>query len=112
MVFIIRVSFFLPLVLLFCLIGGYTTGPANLISLLRQKARPYLFSNSLPPAVVASASKVFDILVRDTSLAEQVTKNTELFRRRMTGAGFKILVRGGNLLCDSADCLEGISIYL
>eukprot|EP00117_Sycon_ciliatum_P040661 scpid70297/ scgid29841/ 2-amino-3-ketobutyrate coenzyme A ligase, mitochondrial; Aminoacetone synthase; Glycine acetyltransferase len=71
--------------------GGYTCGPASLCTLLRQKSRPYLFSNSLPPPVVASASKVFDLLMHDSSLSERVSSNTELFRRRMTEAGFKIM---------------------
>lgn len=71
--------------------GGYTTGKKELIELLRQKSRPYLFSNSLPPPVVASASKVFDLLTRDNSLVEKVAANTKLFREAMKAAGFNIL---------------------
>ena len=52
--------------------GGYTSGPAEIISLLRQKARPYLFSNTLPPAVVGATSEVFDMLLSDSSLVDKV----------------------------------------
>lgn len=71
--------------------GGYTTGPKELVELLRQKSRPYLFSNSLPPPVVATASKVFDLLTEDNSFVEKVAQNTKLFRDSMKGAGFNIL---------------------
>ena len=72
--------------------GGYTTGNRHLIDLLRQRSRPYLFSNSLPPAVVGSASKVFDMLTKSSSLTEKVEKNTKLFRSEMKSFGFNILV--------------------
>ncbi|CAG2164892.1 unnamed protein product [Oppiella nova] len=71
--------------------GGYTTGRKELIDLLRQRARPYLFSNSLPPAVVASASKVFDLLTQNSSLTERVERNTIAFRTEMKSFGFNIL---------------------
>ncbi|XP_063889187.1 2-amino-3-ketobutyrate coenzyme A ligase, mitochondrial-like isoform X1 [Scylla paramamosain] len=70
--------------------GGYTTGPKELISLLRQRARPYLFSNSLPPPVVACASKVFDLLLGSSGYAEKVQASTDRFRSQMTDAGFII----------------------
>ncbi|XP_064107833.1 2-amino-3-ketobutyrate coenzyme A ligase, mitochondrial-like isoform X3 [Macrobrachium nipponense] len=70
--------------------GGYTTGPQELISLLRQRARPYLFSNSVPPPVVACASKVFDLLFGSAGYAEKVQANTNRFRSQMTDAGFTI----------------------
>lgn len=70
--------------------GGYTTGPAELVALLRQKSRPYLFSNTLPPAVVASADKVFDMLLAGTELTTKLANNTALFRGRMTEAGFTV----------------------
>lgn len=70
--------------------GGYTTGPKELITLLRQRARPYLFSNSMPPPVVACASKVFDLLLGSSGFAEQVQANTERFRSQMTNAGFTV----------------------
>jgi len=71
--------------------GGYTTGPNELISLLRQKARPYLFSNTLPPPIVCSADKVFEMLLKGTDLTTKLMTNTELFRKRMTEAGFNVI---------------------
>merc|ERR1712002_1258112 len=70
--------------------GGYTTGSKQLISLLRQRSRPYSFSNSLPPPVVASASKVFDMLFESSNLVEKINSNTKRFRDSMTAAGFTI----------------------
>jgi len=70
--------------------GGYTTGSKELIGLLRQRSRPYSFSNSLPPPVVASASKVFDMLFESSSLVEKINSNTQRFRKSMTEAGFTI----------------------
>lgn len=70
--------------------GGYTTGPKELITFLRQKSRPYLFSNTLPPAVVASGTKVIDILLATNELTEKVQINTKHFREGMTKAGFTI----------------------
>uniref|UniRef100_A0A224YLV7 2-amino-3-ketobutyrate coenzyme A ligase, mitochondrial n=1 Tax=Rhipicephalus zambeziensis TaxID=60191 RepID=A0A224YLV7_9ACAR len=70
--------------------GGYTTCRRELVDLLRQRSRPYLFSNSLPPPVVACASKVLDILLASPKLAQQVAALTEHFRSRMTAAGFNI----------------------
>lgn len=70
--------------------GGYTTGPSHLVSLLRQRSRPYSFSNSLPPPVVACASRVFDMLFQSNSLVEKITSNTTRFRSAMTGAGFTV----------------------
>ncbi|XP_055619183.1 2-amino-3-ketobutyrate coenzyme A ligase, mitochondrial [Toxorhynchites rutilus septentrionalis] len=70
--------------------GGYTTGPRELVDLLRQKSRPYLFSNSLPPPVVASAAKVIDMLMGSNTLTARVQSNTKRFRDAMTKAGFTI----------------------
>ncbi|XP_072016608.1 2-amino-3-ketobutyrate coenzyme A ligase, mitochondrial-like [Amphiura filiformis] len=70
--------------------GGYTCGPKSLTDMLRQKSRPYLFSNSLPPPVVAGASKVFDLIMRDNSLVSKVAENTKHFRTRIEEAGFTI----------------------
>lgn len=70
--------------------GGYTTGPKELITFLRQKSRPYLFSNSLPPAVVATGTKVIDMLLTSSELTEKVQTNTQRFRSAMTKAGFTI----------------------
>lgn len=71
--------------------GGYTTGPKEVIDLLRQRSRPYLFSNTLPPPMVAGASKVLDILMRSSQLTEKLANNTNRFRDKMTSHGFKIL---------------------
>ncbi|XP_074660825.1 2-amino-3-ketobutyrate coenzyme A ligase, mitochondrial-like [Tubulanus polymorphus] len=70
--------------------GGYTTGPAQLIDLLRQRSRPYLFSNTLPPPVVGCAIRVFDLLMDSTEFSSKVAANTHRFRDRMTDAGFTL----------------------
>lgn len=71
-------------------LGGFTTGPKEVIELLRQRSRPYLFSNSLPPHVVAAAIKVFDMLESAGELRAKVQENTAYFREKMTAAGFDI----------------------
>ncbi|MBP1475358.1 glycine C-acetyltransferase [Frateuria sp. MAH-13] len=71
-------------------LGGFTTGPKEVIELLRQRSRPYLFSNSLPPHVVAAAIKVFNMLVSAGELRTRVQENTAYFRKAMTEAGFDI----------------------
>ncbi|CAF0731799.1 unnamed protein product [Rotaria sordida] len=71
--------------------GGYTTGPKALIDLLRQRSRPYLFSNTLPPSVVASAMKAIDLIENDTSLPGRVLENAKYFRTEMQTLGFQIL---------------------
>jgi glycine C-acetyltransferase len=70
--------------------GGFTSGKKEIIDILRQKSRPYLFSNSLAPSIVGSASKVIDILSADTILRDNLEKNTKYFREKMTEAGFDI----------------------
>lgn len=70
--------------------GGYTTGPKELIQLLRQKSRPYLFSNSLSPAIVGCGIKVMDMLLKPNDLIGNLQKNTKKFRNEMTKAGFTI----------------------
>ncbi|KAF6024672.1 GCAT [Bugula neritina] len=72
--------------------GGYTTGPQELVTLLRQKSRPYLFSNALPPPVVGAAIKVFQLLMNESSYANIVYENTTKFRTEMTKAGFTVAV--------------------
>jgi len=79
--------------------GGYTTGPRELIQLLRNRSRPYLFSNSLPPPVVATASKVFDMLLESSDLPQKLNSNTLLFRKRMTEAGFTIAGHPEHAIC-------------
>ena len=71
-------------------LGGFTTGRAEIIEMLRQRSRPYLFSNSLPPHVVAAAIKVFDMLASAGDLRDKVKENTRYFREQMTAAGFDI----------------------
>lgn len=70
--------------------GGYTSGPKELIQLLRQRSRPYLFSNALPPPVVACASKAYDLIMQNPDLPKTVHTNTVRFRTKMQDAGFKI----------------------
>ncbi|WP_285406409.1 glycine C-acetyltransferase [Luteibacter sp. ME-Dv--P-043b] len=71
-------------------LGGFTTGRREVIELLRQRSRPYLFSNSLPPHVVAAGTKVFDMLDAAGDLREKVKENTRYFREKMTETGFDI----------------------
>ncbi|XP_030401847.1 2-amino-3-ketobutyrate coenzyme A ligase, mitochondrial isoform X3 [Gopherus evgoodei] len=70
--------------------GGYTTGPKALIDLLRQRSRPYLFSNSLPPAVVGCASKALDLLMESNAITQSMVAKTKRFRSKMAAAGFSI----------------------
>ncbi|WP_282160384.1 glycine C-acetyltransferase [Ulvibacterium marinum] len=71
--------------------GGYTTGKKEIIEMLRQRSRPYLFSNSLAPAIVGASIKVFDMLEKDTSLRDKLQRNTEYFKKGMKKAGFDII---------------------
>jgi glycine C-acetyltransferase len=71
--------------------GGYTTGKKEIIEMLRQRSRPYLFSNSLAPALVGASIKVFDIVTRDTSLRDKLEYNTNYFKKGMKSAGFDII---------------------
>jgi glycine C-acetyltransferase len=103
--------------------GGYTTGFREVVDLLRQKARPYLFSNTLPPPVVGSCNKVFEMLLQDSSLVAKVQHNTARFRGAMTAAGFNV---GGDpqhaicpihlgdarLAADFADAMLGHGVYV
>jgi glycine C-acetyltransferase len=70
--------------------GGFTTGRQEIIDILRQRSRPYLFSNTLAPAIVAAGIKVFDILSSSTKLRDKLEDNTHYFRQKMTEAGFDI----------------------
>ena len=70
--------------------GGFTTGRGPIIELLRQRSRPYLFSNSLPPALVAAGLKIFEMLADGAEPRERLAQNTAWFRERMTAAGFDI----------------------
>ncbi|MGW0522416.1 glycine C-acetyltransferase [Crossiella sp. NPDC003009] len=71
--------------------GGYVSGRAEIVELLRQRSRPYLFSNSLAPAVTAASLKALDLISTSGDLLEKLRQNTELFRREMTARGFDVL---------------------
>ncbi|MDO5607789.1 MAG: glycine C-acetyltransferase [Capnocytophaga sp.] len=71
--------------------GGYTTGKKEIIELLRQRSRPYLFSNSLAPAIVGASIKVFDLISNDTTLRDRVEWNAAYFKKGMKAAGFDIV---------------------
>jgi len=71
--------------------GGYTTGKKEIIEMLRQRSRPYLFSNSLAPAIVGASIKVFDMLSNDTSLRDTLEENTSYFKKGLKDAGFDII---------------------
>ena len=70
--------------------GGFTTGKQEIIDLLRQRSRPYLFSNTVAPSIVAASIKAFDIISSSTDLRDKLEKNTIFFRKEMTNAGFNI----------------------
>ena len=69
-------------------LGGFTSGKKEIIDMLRQRSRPYLFSNSLPPGIVGAATKVLEMISDDTSLRDQVMANAEYFRKEMKAKGF------------------------
>jgi glycine C-acetyltransferase len=70
--------------------GGYTTGKKEIIEMLRQRSRPYLFSNSLAPSIVGASIKVFDLLSSTTVLRDRLEENTKYFKDRILAAGFDI----------------------
>ena len=71
--------------------GGYTTGRKEIIEMLRQRSRPYLFSNSLAPAIVGASLKVFEMLSKSTELRDKLEWNTQYFKKGMQSAGFDIV---------------------
>ena len=71
-------------------VGGFTTGKKEIIDLLRQRSRPYLFSNSLPPMVVAAGIKMFQMMEETNELQDKLHANTDYFREKMLAAGFDI----------------------
>jgi glycine C-acetyltransferase len=71
--------------------GGYTTGKKEIVEILRQRSRPYLFSNSLAPAIVGASIKVFEMLANDTTLRDTLEENTNYFKKGMNAAGFDIV---------------------
>lgn len=102
--------------------GGYTTGKKEIIEMLRQRSRPYLFSNSLAPALVGGAIKVFDMLTNDTSLRDKLAENTAYFKKGIKEAGFDIvdgdsaivpvMLYDAKLSQDMADLLLEEGIYV
>ena len=70
--------------------GGFTTGPKTLVEYLRQKSRPYLFSNTLPPAVVMGSLAAFDILEKDSSFVTRLRENTMYFRKQLTSNNIRV----------------------
>lgn len=71
-------------------VGGFTAGPQEVIDLLRQRSRPYLFSNSIPPAIVGAGIEVFKMLAEDNALHDKLVENVNYFRDKMEAAGFDI----------------------
>ena len=71
-------------------VGGFTTGKKEIIDMLRQRSRPYLFSNSLPPMVVAAGIKMFQMMNETNELQDKLHANTDYFREKMLAAGFDI----------------------
>lgn len=71
--------------------GGFVTGRKEIVELLRQRSRPYLFSNTLAPAIVCAAIKAIDMLSRSTELPERLARNTAYFRQRIQKTGLKVL---------------------
>ncbi len=73
--------------------GGYTSAKAEVVDWLRQRSRPYLFSNTLAPVIAAASLKVFDLIEQGGDLRNRLKANAELFRREMTGLGFTLAGR-------------------
>ncbi len=71
--------------------GGYTSGRAEIIEFLRQRSRPYLFSNTVAPSIVSASIKAIDLLTASTELRDRLESNTKFFREQMAGSGFHIL---------------------
>jgi len=71
--------------------GGYTSARREIVALLRQRSRPYLFSNTLPPVVAAASLKALELLTRSGELRERLAENTRFFRKKLTAAGFTLL---------------------
>lgn len=79
--------------------GGYTTGPSEVIKLLRQRARPYLFSNSIPASIVGASLEVFRILRESSELVQKVQDNVKIFRSGMIKAGFTVSGAPEHAIC-------------
>lgn len=102
--------------------GGYTTGRKEIVDMLRQRSRPYLFSNSLAPAIVGASIKVFDLLSKTTELRDKLESNKNYFREKVISAGFDIkegaspivpiMLYDAKLAQDFADALLKEGIYV
>ena len=102
--------------------GGFTTGKKEIIDILRQRSRPYLFSNSLAPTIVGASLKVFELISKDTSLRDTLENNTNYFRNEMEKAGFDlvgadaaivpVMLYDAKLSQDMADLLLDEGIYV
>ena len=102
--------------------GGFTTGRREIVELLRQRSRPYLFSNTLPPPLVAASIKVFEMLSGSTQLRDKLEHNTKYFREQMDAAGFDIkegshpivpvMLYDAPLAQEFASCLLDEGIYV
>ena len=103
-------------------IGGFTTGKKEIIDMLRQRSRPYLFSNSLPPMVVNAAIKMFDMVSENTDLQDKLHSNTDYFIKKMKVVGFDlkptesaicaVMLYDSNLAQDFATRLLNEGIYV
>ena len=71
--------------------GGFTSGKKEIIEILRQRSRPYLFSNTVPPVIISAALKAFDLLSKNTLLRDSLESNTTYFRKEILNLGFKVL---------------------
>ncbi|XP_077590594.1 2-amino-3-ketobutyrate coenzyme A ligase, mitochondrial [Stigmatopora nigra] len=102
--------------------GGYTVGPKPLIDLLRQRSRPYLFSNSLPPPVVGCATRAVELLLASAEIAQSMSAKTMRFRNKMTDAGFTIsgsahpicpvMLGDARLASSMADDMLNLGVYV
>lgn len=101
--------------------GGFTTGKKEIIELLRQRSRPYLFSNTLPPPLVAASIKVFDLIAESTELRDKLEENTRYFREEIVKMGYTIsgethpitpiMLGDARLASEMADRLLELGIY-
>jgi glycine C-acetyltransferase len=102
--------------------GGCVSGKKEIVELCRQRARPYLFSNTVPPVIIAAANKVIDLISKTTDRRDKLEKNTKYFREKMTAAGFDIregvhpivpiMLYNAKLAQDMARDLYGEGIYV
>jgi glycine C-acetyltransferase len=102
--------------------GGFTSGRKEIIEILRQRSRPYLFSNTVAPAIVGAALKAFELLSETTDLRDKLESNTQYFRQAMLGAGFAIpagehpivpiMLGEAKIAAEMADKLLGKGIYV